>query len=90
MTIMTNVRAKFYVNSVTKNGYSADGKPKTSNMQVELSAVYAPKDDKSENHRFWENTPSGKVTLSVNSPACFEFFKEGEEFYVDFIPANPK
>lgn len=87
---MTNVRTKFYVNSVTRSGYCVDGKPKTSNIQVELSAVYAPKDDKSENHKFWEATPSGTVRLSIGNPACFDFFKEGEEFYVDFIPANPR
>jgi len=82
---MDRVRCKFYVSSVTKHGYCVEGKPQTSNIEVTLSAVYAPKDDKSENHKFWTATPSGSMKLQVNNPACFDFFKEGEELYIDVI-----
>lgn len=83
------VRCKFYVSSITRSGYCADGKAKTSQLVVTLNAVYAPKDDKSENHKFWESSPSGKMELTINNPACFDFFKEGEEMYLDMVKANP-
>lgn len=41
-----------------------------------------------ENKEFWKATPGGKIEMfSVNQKAI-ENFKVGQEFYVDFTPAE--
>lgn len=55
---------------------------------VKLQPVYAPDDDGSENHKFWQASPSGEITLSINNPAGAETFELGKEYYVDFTRAD--
>lgn len=55
---------------------------------VHLGAVYAPDDAKSENGTFWQATPSGSISLTINNPAGAEIFEVGDDFYVDFIRAD--
>lgn len=89
--MIERTRCKFYVASVTRHGFmNGEGKPVTNSIEVRLCAVYAPKDDQSENHKFWSASPSGELKLSVNNPACFDFFKEGHEMYLDLTPAPVK
>ncbi|MEW6209818.1 MAG: hypothetical protein AB1631_15750 [Acidobacteriota bacterium] len=84
------VIAKFYVQSVERQGYPKRAKvdeaaePHTTGVKVNLSPVYAPDDKNHENHKFWEATPSGQLWMQINNPSAFDFFKEGEEVYLTF------
>jgi hypothetical protein len=55
---------------------------------VYLNAVYAHGDPQSENHRFWEATPSGEIKLTINNAAGAEVFDVGHEYYVTFEAAD--
>lgn len=72
------VRAKFYVAGVFR---TAEGPTK-----VNLLPVVSGSD---ENRSFWEATPSGSIELYISAgrPAA-DVFHAGEEYYVDFIPAE--
>lgn len=37
--------------------------------------------------RFHKGTPSGGFEILVNNPAAIEYFKLGEEYYIEFSPA---
>lgn len=41
-----------------------------------------------ENESFFKYTPGGKIELTVVNPEAVKQFKEGEEYYVDFLPAR--
>lgn len=71
---MTKVRAKFKCNSVEE--YAGGSK------EAKLSAVYS---SKGENAQFTHATPSGNLSISIDSQTeAVEFFKPGEEYYLDF------
>ena len=40
-----------------------------------------------ENARFFAATPWGSINLGVLSPTAAAQFKEGQRYYVDFVPA---
>jgi hypothetical protein len=66
------VRAKF----------KCDSKTDTS---ISLTPVYG---DSEENKRFFAATPGGKIDLYVVNKAAVDQFGIGQEFYVDFTPAD--
>ena len=71
---MQKVRAKFQCNSVEEYG----GGGKTAKM----SAVYS---EKGENAQFAHATPSGSLSITIDSQTeAVDFFKPGEEYYLDF------
>lgn len=74
------VRAKFYVQSVATFG---DG----GGARVVLLPVYST-DPEHENKKFWNATPSGTIDMSINNPDAVAEFVEGQEYYVDFSPAE--
>ncbi len=78
---MAQVRAKFFVTTL-EPWYGSKG------GMVKLRPVYS-QDPNHENKSFWDATPNGDISLSINNPAAFSFFMEhalGYEFYVDFMP----
>lgn len=73
-----SVRAKFKVSGITEYG--------TSGKAVALMPVY-DSNPESENGKFFNATPWGKIELGTVNPAAAEHFEIGKEFYVDFTPA---
>lgn len=69
------VRAKFYVNSVKEH----DGV-----FDVHLMPVSSGSD---ENKQYWSATPAGSIMISTVNPFAGNQFKQGREYYVDFIDA---
>jgi len=67
-----SVRAKFKCHS-NNNGI------------VTLHPVYAGSD---ENKTFWEATPAGTIALTITNQQAKEQFIVGQEYYVDFTPAE--
>lgn len=41
-----------------------------------------------ENKTFWKYTPSGELKLGTVNPEAWKQFELGQEFYIDFIPAE--
>ena len=74
--MVAKVRAKFQVRQATKEG--ADNR-------ITLDAVIS---GSPENESFFNATPGGTIDLFVVSGETAKFFKEGQEFYVDFTPAG--
>lgn len=70
-------RAKFKVNHITVFEHS---------REVELVAVY-PDKETPENKSYWENTPSGKLTMNITNPAAFSQFVPGKNYYLDISEA---
>ena len=70
------VRAKFKVDRISKtvNGTEIDLVPVTCGSK--------------ENERFFQCTPYGSMKMGVVKPEAAEQFKPGDEFYVDFTPAQ--
>jgi hypothetical protein len=73
------VRAKFKVQGVRDEG--GEGK-----KTVILHPVYSD-DPASENHEYWQYTPSGQILLTTVNEAAWRQFEPDQEFYVDFTPA---
>lgn len=85
-----SVRAKFRITTLQPH----NGQTGTTGT-VKLSPVMPEYDQEkraykeSENKTFWDATPSGEISLSINNPAGFAYFADrlGKEFYVDFNEA---
>ncbi len=75
-----SVRAKFRVTSVEKHEYGAEN--------VKMIPVYTDNDPESENHKFWMATPAGHIEMQINNPEAHGTFEPGQEFYIDFTPAE--
>ena len=74
------LRAKFYCNEIEENG---------SSEVVKLLAVYGNSDkDNEENNQFAEATPSGNLEMHISNTSAKGFFKQGEEYYLDFSKAE--
>lgn len=71
----TSIRAKFYVTNII---------PTEGQEAVSLSAVIGNGD---ENKSFSNATPWGDLTIGISNPDALGFFKQGEEYYLDFTPA---
>lgn len=73
-----NVRAKFYVYSVTRTTGGS--------VNVQLQPVTSGSE---ENKSFWQYTPSGKLEMNMNAGvAAADAFEPGQEYYIDFTPAS--
>lgn len=83
-TNYNKVRAKFRVDTVRPDTYGTT-------HTVKLSSVYSS-DPNSENKLFWDATPAGEISLSLVGNNVqgntIQYFKEGVEYYVDFIKAD--
>lgn len=76
------MRAKMKLVSITVG----QGSEKLSFQAVAASSY--PEDGSDENNTYARWSPSASVDLTVMNPALHGKFKPGEEYYVDFIPAN--
>lgn len=80
---MPTMRAKFRVANVEKF---------ESCEVLQFSAVGPngayPDDGADENNTYARWTPSAECRMTVNNPALFGKFEIGQEFYVDFTPAD--
>lgn len=79
---MSDVRAKFIVRAKEASIYA--GQELTT---VKLDPVYSP-DPKSENGKFWNFTPMGKIELGTINKAAADAFELGKEYYIDFTRAE--
>lgn len=79
-----SVRAKFKVNSYST---SLQGLEEKELRTVHMSPVY-DSDKNSENGKFWQYTPSGKIELGTINPDAWAQFELGGEYYVEFTPAK--
>jgi hypothetical protein len=70
------IRAKMQCLSVQREEYQET---------VTLSAVV---EGSEENKSFSRWTPAAHLTMTVSNPDVLGAFKEGEEYYLDFTPAN--
>lgn len=52
-----------------------------------LSPVYSS-DPTSENHTFWQASPSGRIELGTVNPEAWKQFELGKEYYIDFTIAG--
>lgn len=75
---LSSVRAKFIVTKV-------EVYQPTSRL-IAMKPVYS-QDPTHENKAFWDATPNGELTMTINNPTAAEFFRPGEEYYIDFSPA---
>lgn len=83
------VRAKFkLISQKNSEGWKKDKEGKTALVaSYEFTPVYSD-DPESENKKFWEATPSGKITLDTVNPEVLKEFDIGREYYIDFIPVE--
>ncbi|OUL28775.1 hypothetical protein [Nostoc sp. 106C] len=72
------MRAKFYVESVTKHS--------SGSTSVTLMAVSR---GPNESTRFWRATPNGKLEMCITNPDAQDFFKVGTDYYLDFTAVEP-
>jgi hypothetical protein len=93
------VRAKFKVQRIERLQHTRykPGEESKPQMERELETVelqtiaMAPvysQDPNAENKRFWEASPSGEIKLGTVSPAAWQEFELGAEYYVDFTRAE--
>lgn len=79
-----SVRAKFRVMSVTKHH--------TSMVEVRmLPVMHNRKGDYEippENKTFWDATPAGEITMTINNPEAAEQFVPNGTYYIDFTRAD--
>lgn len=73
MTIL----AKFKVGSTTDFG--------NSNQEIKMTPVIGGSE---ENKSFSKYTPSGDIRLHITNPEVLDFFKAGQEYYVEFRKAD--
>ncbi len=78
-----SVRGKMFIASVEITAGQANG----GGGSVKLNVVARG----AENASWAQATPSGQMTLSVNNPPAFAFFRDhiGEECFIDITLADP-
>ena len=70
------VRAKVNVESIEGN-------------KIVMTTVYQPDAAKdSENARFTQATPWGRIEMGIDNPKALEQFSVGKSYYVDFSPVT--
>ncbi len=79
---MSQVRAKFKVNSITRQG-GWNG-----NKEVQTISLVPVTNGSEENAKFYAATPGGKIELSVVNQEVGSQFDIGDEFYIDFTKAT--
>lgn len=80
---MSPVRAKFRVTQTVQN--AAHGKHEKPTHTIRLSPVTS---GSPENEEFYKWTPGGSIELSVVNDETAQQFELGQEYYVDFTPAE--
>lgn len=84
---MTHMRAKLRVGYVRE--FEIDGNITGERLTFNaVSASKYPEDGSDENNTFAKWSPSAEFTIHVANPALFGKFKAGQEYYVDFTPAD--
>lgn len=86
---MSNVRAKFTVNSITRTQGTAwvDNKPVP--QEVQTIKLYPVTGGSDENKSFFASTPSGSIELGTINIEAAKQFELNKAYYVDFSPAEP-
>lgn len=56
--------------------------------KITFKPVYST-DPTHENKSFWDATPQGDLSMTIDNPSAAEFFKPGLEYYIDFSEAPP-
>lgn len=74
----TTVRAKFKVSNIVPNENS---------QTVSLHPVYS-EDPNHENKKFWDATPAGSLTMTINNTNIHDFFVLNSEYYIDITQAQ--
>jgi hypothetical protein len=80
------VRAKFTVTEIKDAGWGENW-PGVKNITL-FPVGGSAGGESEENKAFYAATPGGFITLSVVNAAAAEQFTVGQEFYVDFTPAD--
>lgn len=83
---MTTMRAKMKINHIDRRN---EGLETLYFNPVARNDSY-PDDGSDENNTYAKFSPSGMLSLTVANPALLGKFSEGEEYYLDFIPAPKK
>lgn len=76
---MQAIRAKFKLTGILNQSWNLNQKEYRFDAQYDTTIP--------EDQRFSQATPSGTMRMQVNNPAANEFFKLGEDYYLDFTPA---
>lgn len=76
--MVEKVRGKFFVIGFRKDKYPG------ATPMIELAAVSADDKERSENTMFSSATPYGEIKMQISNTEAAEFFKLGDEVYVDF------
>ena len=74
------IRTKMKVDGKASYGAGAGG-------SVLMSAVYSA-DPADENKVLTDFVPDFSFSLNINKQDAFDFYQEGSEYYVDFIPVE--
>lgn len=91
------VRAKFKLTKVERtqhlqlDGKDEQGRDRYSPTEMHtlvMQPVYHSNDTQHENYKFWKATPSGELKLGTVLPEVAEQFVIGQEYYIDFTPAE--
>lgn len=75
-----SIRAKMKLTHVTETVWAPPG-----GKNLKFTTVYDTAIP--EDQRFQKATPTGEITMHVDSPVALEQFKLGEDYYVDFTLA---
>lgn len=80
---MSAMRAKLKVTEVQNHGQG-----QTLVFNAVCKAGGYPADGSDENNTFARWSPTAYLSMQVNNPALLGKFSVGQEFYVDFTPAE--
>jgi hypothetical protein len=81
--LMTTMRAKFIVSTVTKHA----GPSEVVKFNAVAKSSAYPADGSDEDNTYAKWSPSAECSISITNPALHGKFEPGQKFYVDFTPA---
>lgn len=82
---MVTMRAKMAVNGVER---WENGEGETLLFAAVAKTEGYPEGGTDENNTFARFTPSANLSMGIQNPDLFGKFETGDEFYVDFTPAQ--
>jgi hypothetical protein len=82
------VRAKFRVNSITRQQFSVWKDGKTIPQEVQTIALVPVCDGSEENKKFFASTPTGKIELGTINLESAQQIELNKDYYIDFTPAE--
>jgi hypothetical protein len=94
------MRAKFRISSLSaypdpQSFITGGGKPEDYRISSQTLVFYPvskagpyPSDGSDEDNTYARYSPSGRLELTIANPALQGKFKEGDTFYLDFIPVD--